>query len=292
LTILQDRFVIFPQDVDDVTAFCSPIGNLNVYDLRQASSTSSVHNPGPVASLQLPRLKRDDTHNYVKTGRTSFRCSMPVVSQSHCPSLYRSLPKLYDLDGERGEVCLIGVNVDICEAPGSPSGTNATGVLCIPSSVFSSVLLSHSVGSSSGLIIPWELWGKGTTWLSVPVFTAMKHPIPYVSGLTTTIETRLPGSIVLWDFSPLRLWLSTSVADGEQDQTSTNSSATVDNEQRVTFADDYLESVFSAGQYTKASRSFLRSTFELCERLTSGHSIMISDEHSKYTSQGLASICV
>jgi hypothetical protein len=281
LTVVQDRFVIVPRDVYEARSSCPLIGYLDVYDLRQASSTALVHNPGPVVALQLPRLKQDNTCNLVKNDTTSFRCLAPAVSQAHCPSLCPPSPKLYELDSKRGQVCLISVNVSIRAGLGSSRG-NVTGVLCIPSSVFSSVLLSHPLGSSNNPVIPWELWGKETTWLSVSVSAVIGRHTPYASSLTTTIETRLPGSIVLWDFSPLRLWLNTTAANGEKDQTST-SDDTVDNNKR-TFADNYLKDLFSSG-HTKSSRPFLRNTVKLREHLTPNHSVLISDEHSKYTSR-------
>jgi hypothetical protein len=74
----------------------------------------------------------------------------------------------------------------------------ATGWLCIPSSTIYEAVSKHV--TSGMIMLPWELWGKRTSWIR-DAHTYWPPGACLVSGLRTAAATQLQGPIVIWDFS-------------------------------------------------------------------------------------------
>jgi hypothetical protein len=161
------------------------LGYLDVYRLGSPEDPRTINLPPPVATLSLPLFGEPGDCRYFYADPP-----LPPCLEYLKKSWYQPNPKLYEMAESADHLCMVSCWLQF-----------AAGWLCIPSSTIYEAVTKHVPSGPPGMIaLPWELWGKRTSWIANA--EAFQQPgARLASGLRTVAETRSQGPIIIWDFS-------------------------------------------------------------------------------------------
>ncbi|KAG9090219.1 hypothetical protein FS749_000736 [Ceratobasidium sp. UAMH 11750] len=136
---------------------------------------------------------------------------------------------------------------------------------------------------SEPVIIPWDTWGYGTSWLDTSNLHTGNECFVYGQRVVTTgvnnddeDEEDMPQkrTLVLLDFDPARASTRNNLFDPERETILT-----------APFEEDRLWNMFlGEGAECKANARFAIQTARIGQQLNSAFYVMIDDEHSKHCS--------
>ncbi|KAG9103302.1 hypothetical protein FRC06_011438 [Ceratobasidium sp. 370] len=247
------------------------LGKLDLYTFDPPNSPSPPH-ARRIASLQLPPLPQD----VVSIPRLSCR-SDPAPSPSTQSAVWdRRRPRLFELAPTNRVLCLQAILTTIEVSRGQFA--QSEGTLFIP---FAGMLnaVAHLYEQSEPVDIPWDTWGRGTSWLDTSNLHTGNECYVYGQRVITTGmggqenqeagDTSRKRTLVLLDFDPVRLSRRSNLFDPERETILA-----------APFEGDALWDMFlSERTECKANAHVGVQTARISHELNPRFYVMIDDEH-------------
>ncbi|KAG8704307.1 hypothetical protein FRC08_002299 [Ceratobasidium sp. 394] len=267
---LSDHLIVVPRYVtSNSPEERGVLGTLDVYTFDPP--TDPPLHARHIASLQLPPLPQGVT----SIPRLSCRSDPAPSPSTQSATWDRRRPRLFELAPTNRVLCLQAELVTI-EAS-RQQFMQYEGTLYIP---FTNMLdaVADLYNQSEPVIIPWDTWGYGTSWLDTSNLHTGNECFVYGQRVVTTgvnnedeDEEDMPQkrTLVLLDFDPARASTRNNLFDPERETILT-----------APFEEDKLWNMFlGEGAECKANARFAIQTARIGQQLNSAFYVMIDDEH-------------